>query len=143
MVLVELAAICAVVAFVFFSSDALVYERYRTWGFVAGGAIVALELAQWAGARAALRRAPRLPLREVYASHPLARKERRRIASLFVGSVILAVVFLAIVTTEHQTARAVLLVVALAPGLLALYRVWRYNSWLAISRFPVDPRRLG
>ena len=29
----------------------------------------------------------------------------------------------------------------LAPSFLALHRVWRHNSWLAMSRIPSRPRR--
>lgn len=121
-------------------------ESYKEWAYAAGGAVVLLELAQFAIAREALRRIPSLSSRlmDLYSSLPLDRSQRQLVTFNLALSAIGPALLLAIIPTTsfdgEVVVAAVLLVVGVAPGFLSLYRVRRHNSWLAISRLGVRPR---
>jgi hypothetical protein len=141
MAIAQLPAIVAVILVVF-----LFDESYKAWAYVAGGAIILLELAQWAIAREALRRRPSVTrqLNDLYSTLPLDRGQRQLVTfNLALGVIGPALIVAAIPTTSFDgeaVIAAALIAVAVAPGFLSLHRVRRHNSWLAISRLGARPR---
>jgi hypothetical protein len=137
--LIALPAIVAALAFVF------VFDRsYRVWAYVAAGTIVALEVVKWAIDHEALRRVPNLDLEELYASVPLDRRGRQVVLMNLVTIPLAAVGLLLIATTTFDVDLAVAIVFIVVLGTTSfptLLRVWRRNSWLAVSRIPTRPRR--
>ena len=121
-------------------------ESYKAWAYAAGGAIILLEVAQWAIAREAFRRSPSLTrqLEDLYSTLPLDRGQRQLVTFNFALGVIGPALLVAAVPTSsfdgEVVIAAALIVVAVAPGSLSLHRVRRHNSWLAISRLGARPR---
>jgi hypothetical protein len=111
--------------------------------YAIAGAIIVLELGQWGLARAALRSVPSFDPLQHYALRPLEDGHRRIVELNLMTTVIAVVLFgLQLPTTSFKHDRIavlLLLAVGLAPGFLALWRVRRHNSWLAISRIPAKP----
>ena len=141
MAMAELPATVAVLLVVF-----LFDESNKGWAYVAGGAIILLELAQWAVAREAHRLSPSLipQLKDLYSTQPLDRGQRQLVTFNLALGLIGPVLLVAMVPTtsfdDEVVVAAALIVVAVAPGLLSLHRVRRHNSWLAISRLGARPR---
>ena len=112
----------------------------------AASVIALLEVVEWTVARQALRRNPDVSPERIYAARPLDRKQRRRVTF---NLVMVAVLYLFLISFESDAEMfrgsawggAIILFVAMAPGALALYRVRRKNSWLAVSWLPARPRK--
>jgi hypothetical protein len=103
-----------------------------------------LELAQIAVAREARRRVSDFSPQARYASLPLARRERQLVIVQLAIYPVAAVLLAAIVKSSgfgDAATAMLLLAVANVPGFLSIYRVWRHNSWAAVSRLPAKPRR--
>jgi hypothetical protein len=104
--------------------------------YALAGLVVSLEAAGWAIGHNALRHAPSFSSEEHFARMPLRRSERRLVTFNLLTSVA-AIPFLIPVLGRDA---AVLGCAVLAVGALSLIRVWRGNSWLAISWVPAQPR---
>ena len=104
--------------------------------YALAGLVVSLEAAGLAIGRSAVRHAPSFSAEEGFVSMPLRRSERRLVAFNLVTSVA-GIAFLILVFGGDV---AVLGCAVLAVGALSLIRVWRANSWLAISWIPAQPR---
>jgi hypothetical protein len=107
---------------------------------------VLLDVVQWALARAALRRVPDSFPAQVYASLPLDGRERWLVAFTLLAGLATPIVLLVVMPdtsffNHHVKSAAVLLIASETPSLLSLYRVWRHNTWLAVSRIPARPRQ--
>jgi hypothetical protein len=112
------------------------------WAYAAAGAVVVLETAQWAIAAAARRRIPDVAARDLYASLPLERRDRRLINFMLVTLPLCLTAFAIAIPAgfwEDTVVVVVLIAIALMPGFIALYRVRRHNSWLAVSPIPAQP----
>jgi hypothetical protein len=121
-------------------------ESVHVWAVVAAAAVVLLELMHWALARVALRRVPDSFSGQVFASLPLDYRGRWLVSLALVTGLGTPIFLLAVMPessffNDHRASAAVLLIAAAAPSLLSLYRVWRHNTWLAVSRIPARPRR--
>ncbi len=114
----------------------LLVDSAPEWvAYVTAGLLLGLEAAGWAVARRALRRAASFSSTQHLAARPLGPNERPLVAfNLFVGLAVVA--FLLTLDRKY----AVLGGAFIAPSELSLLRVWRGNSWLAVSRVPARPR---
>jgi hypothetical protein len=121
-------------------------ESVHVWALVAAAAVVLLDLLQFALARVALQRVPDSFPAQVHASLPLDSRDRRLVLLGLVSGPV-TVIFLLLAMPEgsffkdNLGSAAVVLVAAGAPAFLSLYRVWRNNTWLAVSRIPARPRQ--
>lgn len=114
----------------------LVVDSASEWvAYVAAGLLLGLEAAGWAVARSALRRAASFSPTQHLAAAPLRPNDRRLIAFNLVGCLAI-IAFLLTLDGKY----AVLGGALIAISVLSLLRVWRGNSWLAISRVPARPR---
>ena len=115
-------------------------RRWRNASDGAAGAVVLLEVGQWALARAA--RLPPATADEQYAATPLDERQRRLVDVSLAVTAATPFVFAAFIPTDFgRGAALILLAVAAMPSALGLARVRRHNSWLAIARIPARPRR--
>jgi hypothetical protein len=114
----------------------LLTEPPRGVAYALAGLVLALEAAGWAVGRNALRDAPSFSPEEQFARTPLRRSERRLVALHLVTSVAGIALLIGVLGGDV----AVLGCALLAAGALSLIRVWRANSWLAISWVPAAPR---
>jgi hypothetical protein len=121
--------ICIVTAFVFVLSDPA-----AAFGLCA--VLLLLEFAKWLVDQQGLRQIPGFDFEELYASAPLEQAHRALVAFNLAGVLIL-VLFLSRISPEAGLVGLLTAVTTLPP----LVRVWRRNSWLAISRLPSRPRR--
>lgn len=139
-VVVQLPLTVAVLPLVLFAG-----ESHRTWIYVVAGVALLLELLQWGIARVALGRLPSVSPNDAYASLPLDQSQRRLVTFNLVAVAIAPIVLVLMSPPANfNVVLAVALIVAgFTPGLLSLYRVWRHNSWLAVSRIPGQARRMG
>jgi hypothetical protein len=116
-------------------------------GYALAAGILILEVGQWALARAALRRCPGFEPGDWYSLLPLDRAQLRLVESdLIITAFAPVVLALIIPTTSFESQKLLvflLLFAAMFPSELALWRVRRNRSWLAISRIPARPRRRG
>jgi hypothetical protein len=138
---VEVPAVVATFALVFLGRGST-----RSWALLAAAAVVLLDVAQWALARAALRRVPDSFPAESYASLPLDRRSRQLVWFAMLAGLTTPILLLAVMPKsssfhDHLGVAAVLLIASETPSVLSLYRVWRHQSWLAISRIPARARR--
>jgi hypothetical protein len=115
-------------------------ESARVWAYAAAGALLGLDLAKWAVEREALRRTPNVRSEESYATLPLNRRQRRLVALTLVLMPLTAALLLTATALDVDVAVVAVLIIVAASGAIPLYRVWRHNSWLAISRLPARPR---
>jgi hypothetical protein len=99
--------------------------------------VVALALARWMLEEVALRRLPAVDFASLYADSPLDRRQRALVAASLAATPILILLLFIVV----PSAGVVGLVVSAVTTVPRLSRVWRRNSWLAISRLPMEPRR--
>jgi hypothetical protein len=116
----------------------------HAWAYAALAAFVGLEVAKWLVERAGLRRVPDVDLARIYASAPLDGRHRQLVGFnlLLLPIVAVFLVRIAATTFDVRSAPAALFVVILGFGSARpLYRVWKFNSWLAISRLPSQPRQ--
>lgn len=139
--LIQMPLVPAAFALVFFTG-----RSAHVWAFVATAAVVVLDLVQWSLARTVLGRVPDSYPRDLFATLSLDRRDGRLVSvGLALGPVVPAVLLAEIPASgyfrSHLVAAGALLVAAEAPSFLSLYRVWRRNSWLAVSRIPARPRR--
>jgi hypothetical protein len=113
------------------------------YGIAAG--ILLLEVGQWALSRAALRKCPGFEPGDRYALRPLDPAQLRLVDFNLITTAFAPVVLALILpTTSFKNQKLIvflLLVAAMAPGGLSLWRVRRNRSWLAISRIPASTRR--
>jgi hypothetical protein len=139
--IVQTPAMAAAILLVFFGG-----ESTHVWAFVAAAAVVVLDLVQWALARAALRSVPDSFATQVYASLPLSPGERQLVLFALLAGLATPIALLALMPdtsffNDHVGIAAVLLIASETPSWLSLYRVWRHNTWLAVSRIPARPRQ--
>jgi hypothetical protein len=138
---VQMPAMVAAIVLVFTGADST-----YVWAFVAAAGVVLLDITQWALARFALRRVPDSVPDELYSSLALDRRDRRLVSLFLLLAPAAPVLLLAAMPEtsyfkDHLGVAAILLVAAEAPSFLSLLRVWRHNSWVAISRIPAHPNR--
>jgi hypothetical protein len=122
----------------------LASRGFMVAGYVIAGVIVLVEIAQWAFARAALTRVRTFDPHQLYSSLPLEAAHQRIVEFGLALSVIAPVYLVLEIPTpsfKHEKLVALfLLLAAFAPSYLALARVRRDHSWLAMSRIPAFPR---
>ena len=83
-------------------------------------------------------------MERIYASAPLDRWHRQLVGLnlLFLPVMLVFLVRIAATTFDVASATAALFLVIFGVGTARpLYRVWKFNSWLAISQLPSHPRR--
>jgi hypothetical protein len=134
----QLAAMVAVPPLLFLAD-----RSERLWAYLAVGVVVVIEVAQALVARAAQRRIPGFSRGELYAARPLSRRDRQIVVAQLTGYPICAALLVVVVgssTSVGEPAAAVLVAAWIAPGVLSVYRVWRHNSWSAVSRLPLRAR---
>jgi hypothetical protein len=129
--LVETAGISVAMFFAFVGSS--------LWAYVAAGALVGLELVKWLVEEAGRRKIPDFDFARLYASAPLTQQQRRLVGFELALTPIMAAAFVTLAVSDPRTGAAVVFIVLVASQ-PSLYRVWRHNSWLAISRLPMRPR---
>lgn len=114
-------------------------------GYALAVGILLLEVGQWALSKAALRRCPGFEPGERYASRPLGPAQLRLVEFNLMTTVLTPVVLALIIpTTSFRNQKLVmflLLLAAMVPSGLSLWRVRRNRSWLAVSRIPASRRR--
>jgi hypothetical protein len=101
------------------------------------GVVVALALARWMLEGVALRYLPPVDFDSLYADSALDQGQRVILAATLVSPLIL-IPLLFTISPSVAVVGLVVYAVAAAPR---LFRAWRRNSWLAMSRLPVSPRR--
>jgi hypothetical protein len=114
----------------------LLIDSSSEWvAYVAAGLLLGLEVAGWAVARSALLRAAPVSRAQLLAAVPLTPNERRLVAvNVFVALAALA--FLLTLDRRYAALGGAIMAVSV----LSFLRVWRGNSWLAISWVPARPR---
>jgi hypothetical protein len=122
-----------------------VVDAAKTWTYALCVTMLLLEIADRSAARLALREVPRSYLVEdAYSSRPLRRADRQlvsfNLASLVIVGVLLATAVPMKSFRGDTAGGVVVIVVALAPGALSLWRVRSHNSWRAVARIPAPPR---
>jgi hypothetical protein len=130
--------ICA--AFVLLILD----QSNRSWALVIAGTVAALEGLKWAIESEALRRYPGIDVEALYRAAPLEPSHRRIVGfNLTVVPFALVGIFLSLITSLDFSVWEAALFIALlcVPWVVPLSRVWRHNSWLAMTRLPSRPRR--
>jgi len=117
----------------------------RGVAYAIAGAVLLMEVGQWALSKLALRRVPAFDPAKRLAMVPLTAAHQRLVEFNLAASVIAPVwISVEIPSTSfgHDKFLAfVLLEIAVAPGSLSLWRVRRNHTWAAISRIPSTPRR--
>jgi small-conductance mechanosensitive channel len=116
----------------------------RSWVWLAIGAAAALQALKWTIESAALRRHPGIDFQALYRAAPLRPSDRRLLVSQFVIAPVGLIGLFAVLITSFDfgAAEAALFTLYYAASwVVPLSRVWRCNSWLAISRLPARARR--
>jgi hypothetical protein len=123
----------------------LVLDRSnRSWAWLAIGAAAALQALKWTIESVALRRHPGIDFEALYRAAPLRPSDRRLLVSQFVITPVgLSGLFTVLITSfDFGAAEAALFTLYYAASWIVPFsRVWRCNSWLAISRLPFRARR--
>jgi hypothetical protein len=138
--IVQLAAMVGVFVLVF-----LAERSGQRWAYVTAAAVAVTELIQIGISRQAIRQARPASFDGLYASRPLPESQRQLVLFNLVLQ-LTAPVWLVLTVRPASFARpvaALLLYVAVFPGLASLERVRQHNSWLAVSRLPAAPRGKG
>jgi hypothetical protein len=116
----------------------------NTWAYASLAGFVGLEVAKWLVEAAGLRQIPDVDIEGIYVSAPLDRRHRQLVGFNLLLLPVVAVFLLRIAATTFDVSPAIAALFLLILGQSAvrpLSRVWRCNSWLAISRLPSRPRR--
>jgi hypothetical protein len=116
----------------------------RSRALVVAGTVGALEALKWAVESEALRRHPGIDVEALYRAAPLEPFHRRIVAfNLTVVPFALVGIFVSLITSlDFGVWEAALFILFIdVPWVVPISRVWRHNSWLAMTRLPSRPRR--
>ncbi len=118
--------------------------RDRPVACAIAGAVLLMEVGQWALSKLALRRVPAFDRDKRPVMAPLTAAHQRlvefNLAASLIAPVLIALEIPSTSFGHDRFVAFVLLEIALAPGSLSLWRVRRNHTWAAISRIPSTPR---
>jgi ABC-type proline/glycine betaine transport system permease subunit len=115
----------------------------KAWAYALAAVMLLLEFADWTAARVALGQVSKGYRDDAYRSRPLSRADRRlvsfNLACLVIVALFVVLAFPMKTFRNDRAAGALMVIVALAPGAIGMWRIRVHNSWRAVARIPGPP----